>query len=56
MTSGLAIGDHFDIGAGAQILGGVTSGDYALISVNAAVLTDVPLGKTAVGIPAVIIE
>ena len=50
------IGGHVDIGAGAKILGGITIGDHALIGANAVVLTDVPAGKTAVGIPAVILD
>lgn len=48
------IGGHVDIGAGAKILGGVHVGDHACIGANAVVLKDVPAGKTAVGIPAVI--
>lgn len=48
------IGGHVDIGAGAKILGAVTIGDHARIGANAVVLRDVPAGKTAIGIPAVI--
>lgn len=48
------IGGHVDIGAGAKILGAVTVGDHARIGANAVVLHDVPGGKTAIGIPAVI--
>lgn len=48
------VGGHVDIGAGAKVLGGISIGDHALIGANAVVLTDVPPGKTAVGIPAVI--
>lgn len=51
-----SIGTHVDIGAGAKILGPVTVGDYAKIGANAVVLMDVPAGKTAVGIPAKIID
>jgi len=50
------IGGHVDIGAGAKILGGITIGDHARIGANAVVLTNVPPGKTAVGIPAVILD
>lgn len=50
------IGVHVDIGAGAKILGPVTIGDNAKIGANAVVLSDVPAGKTAVGIPAKIID
>lgn len=46
------IGNGVDIGAGAKILGPVRIGDGARIGVNAVVLTDVPAGATAVGIPA----
>lgn len=50
------IGTHVDIGAGAKILGPVIIGDNARIGANAVVLGDVPAGKTAVGIPAKIID
>jgi len=50
------IGGHVDIGAGAKILGGVRIGNDALIGANAVVLKDVPAGKTAVGIPAIITD
>lgn len=43
---------HVDIGAGAKILGGIRVGAHAKIGANAVVLIDVPVGKTAVGIPA----
>jgi len=48
------IGGRVDIGAGAKILGNVRIGDHASIGANAVVLKDVPAGKTAIGIPAVI--
>lgn len=48
------IGGHVDIGAGAKILGGLRIGDHARIGANAVVLKDVPAGKTAVGVPAVV--
>lgn len=48
------IGGHVDIGAGAKILGAVAIGDHARIGANAVVLRDVPSGKTATGVPAVI--
>lgn len=50
------IGGHVDIGAGAKILGHLSIGDHVCIGANAVVLKDIPAGKTAVGIPAVIIE
>lgn len=48
------IGKGVYIGAGAKVLGGVTIGDFARIGANAVVLIDVPAGKTAVGVPAII--
>ncbi len=46
------VAGHVDIGAGAKILGPVVVGEHALIGANAVVLTDIPAGATAVGIPA----
>lgn len=46
------IGDDVFIGAGAKVLGAITVGDGAMIGANAVVVTDVPAGATAVGIPA----
>jgi serine O-acetyltransferase len=43
---------HVDIGAGAKILGPVQIGAHARVGANAVVLSDVPSGGTAVGIPA----
>lgn len=48
------IGGHVDVGAGAKILGGVVIGDHAVIGANAVVVTDVPPGSVAVGVPAVV--
>lgn len=42
------------IGVGAVILGAVHIGNNAIIGANAVVTMDVPEGKMAVGIPAVI--
>jgi serine O-acetyltransferase len=41
-----------DIGAGAKILGPVHIGAHARIGANAVVLSDVPSGSVATGIPA----
>jgi serine O-acetyltransferase len=49
------LGGHVDIGAGAKLLGGITVGDHAKIGANAVVVTDVPPGSTAVGVPAKIL-
>ncbi|HWE54369.1 MAG TPA: DapH/DapD/GlmU-related protein [Acidimicrobiales bacterium] len=46
------IGDDVFIGAGAKVLGAITVGDGARIGANAVVVSDVPAGATAVGIPA----
>lgn len=43
------------IGAGAKVLGRISIGEGARIGANAVVLTDVPPGATAVGVPARII-
>jgi serine O-acetyltransferase len=48
------LGGHVDVGPGAKILGGVSVGDHAVIGANAVVLSDVPAGCVAVGIPATI--
>jgi serine O-acetyltransferase len=50
------IGDNADIGAYAQILGGVKIGNNCRIGAMSVVLIDVPDGATAVGIPARLIE
>jgi serine O-acetyltransferase len=49
------LGGHVDVGPGAKILGSVSIGDHAQIGANAVVLTDVPPGASAVGVPARII-
>jgi serine acetyltransferase len=46
------IGNDVIIGAGARILGPVRIGDGASVGANAVVLTDVPAGATALGVPA----
>jgi serine O-acetyltransferase len=46
------VGDDVEIGAYAQVLGGITVGDGARIGAMAVVLADVPPGATAVGNPA----
>lgn len=53
---GPTIGDDVFIGAFAQIIGNVTVGDGAQIGSLSVVVTDVPAGMTAVGVPARIIE
>jgi len=46
------VGDEVEIATGAKILGGVRLGHFARIGANAVVLTSVPDGGVAVGIPA----
>ena len=50
------IGARVEIGCGVCILGNVHVGDDAKIGANAVVLTDVPAGATAVGIPARVVR
>jgi serine O-acetyltransferase len=50
------IGDGVMIGAGARVLGAIKLGDGCTVGANAVVITDVPAGATAVGVPARIIE
>ena len=46
------IGDDVTISVGAKILGPVHLGDACVIGANAVVITDVPAGALAVGVPA----
>ena len=46
------IGNDVMVGAGARILGPVHIGDGAQIGANAVVVTDIPAGAVALGIPA----
>lgn len=48
------IGDNVFVGAGARVLGGITIGDDVSIGANAVVLSDVPSGCLAVGVPAIV--
>ena len=50
------LGNSVNVGAGAKILGNVIIGDRASIGANAVVLSDIPEGQTAVGIPAKLIK
>ena len=49
------LGVRVNVGAGAKIFGNITIGDNANIGANAVVLSDVPAGATAIGIPAKIL-
>ena len=46
--------ERVSLGAGAVVLGGVTIGAGAMIGANAVVLSDVPAGAVAVGVPATV--
>ncbi|MBD7920272.1 serine O-acetyltransferase [Cellulomonas sp. Sa3CUA2] len=46
------LGDRVVVGAGAKILGPVWLGDDVQVGANAVVITDVPTGAVAVGVPA----
>lgn len=50
------IGGHVDIGAGAKVLGDIKIGDHVCIGANAVVIQNIPSGKTAVGMPARILD
>lgn len=53
MTKGCpTIGDDVFIGCGASVLGEIKVGDGARISANSLVITDVPAGAVAMGVPA----
>lgn len=49
---GATIGDHVLIGCHSSIIGAVTIGDGAVIAANTLVISDVPPGATAMGVPA----
>ena len=49
---GAIIGDHVFISCHSSIIGAVTIGDGAIIAANSLVITDVPAGATAIGVPA----
>jgi serine O-acetyltransferase len=51
-----ALGDGVFVGAGARILGAVHLGDGSTVGANAVVIDDVPASRTAVGVPARILE
>jgi len=46
------VGENVLIGVGAKLLGGIRIGDGATIAPNSLVITDVPAGATAMGVPA----
>ncbi len=50
------IGNDVYIGSGAKVLGKITVGDGARIAANSLVLSNVPPGATAIGVPARILK
>lgn len=50
------IGNNVTLMVGCKLLGNIVIGDDAIVGANAVVLSDVPPGATAVGIPARIIQ
>lgn len=50
------IGNDVFIGAGAKLLGPIRIGDGARIAANSLVLSDVPAGATAIGVPARVLQ
>jgi serine O-acetyltransferase len=50
------LGDNVDVGAYAQILGGIRIGNNCTIGAMSVVLADVPDGATVVGIPARVVK
>ncbi|QJW98071.1 serine O-acetyltransferase [Frigoriglobus tundricola] len=50
------IGNDVFLGAGAKIIGAVRIGDGAKIGANAVVISDIPAGATAVGVPARVVR
>ena len=51
-----SLGDNVFVGAGAKIIGAVKIGSDVKIGANAVVVTDLPDGATAVGVPAKVIK
>ena len=49
------VGDGVCIGAGAKVLGGIVLGDNCRVGANSVVLSDLPPGCLAVGVPARVI-
>ena len=54
-NSGAIIGDHVFISCHSSIIGKVVIGDGAMIAANSLVITNVPAGATAIGVPAKIL-
>jgi serine O-acetyltransferase len=50
------LGDRVVVGAGAKILGPIEVGEDARVGANSVVVSEVPTGKTVVGIPAKVVQ
>ena len=50
------LGDNVFVGAGAKIIGAIKIGSDVKIGANAVVISDIPNGATAVGIPAKVVR
>lgn len=50
------LGDDVFVGPGAKLLGPITVGNGARIGANSVVLSDVPAGSTAIGVPARVLK
>jgi serine O-acetyltransferase len=50
------LGNNVFVGAGAKILGPITIGDGARVAANSLVISDVPAGMTAIGVPARVLQ
>jgi serine O-acetyltransferase len=51
-SGGAVIGDHVFIGCYASIIGAVAVGNDAVVAANSLVISDIPAGCTAIGVPA----
>jgi len=56
LVSGVRLAGHVDVGAGAKVIRPVEIGEHARIGANAVVTKDIPAGKTAIGVPAKIVD
>lgn len=50
------LGENVLVGAGAKILGPIVVGNGAKIGANSVVLSDVPAGASAIGVPARVVQ
>ena len=56
ISGNVRLGMGVDVGTGAAILQGLSIGDWAIIGAGAVVISDIPAGATAVGVPARVIK